>query len=41
MDNKFFLQGQEDEMEFMPIIPLNDEDEANADAEPIPDEIPI
>lgn len=41
MDNKFFLQGQEDEMEFMPIIPLNDDDEANADAEPIPDEIPI
>ena len=41
MDNKFFLQGQEDEMEFMPIIPLNDDDEANLDAEPIPDEIPI
>jgi ATP-dependent Lon protease len=41
MDNKFFLQGQEDEMEFMPIIPLNDDDEANVDAEPIPDEIPI
>ena len=41
MDNKFFLQGQEEEMEFMPIIPLNDDDEANLDAEPIPDEIPI
>ena len=41
MDNKFFLQGQEDEMEFMPIIPLNDDDEANLDAEPIPDKIPI
>ncbi len=41
MDNKFFIQGQEDEMEFMPIIPLNDDDEANLDAEPIPDEIPI
>jgi len=41
MDNKFFLQGQEEEMEFMPIIPLNDDDEANFDAEPIPDEIPI
>jgi ATP-dependent Lon protease len=41
MDKSFFLQGQEDEMEFMPIIPLNDEEEANADAEPIPDEIPI
>ena len=41
MDNKFFIQGQEDEMEFMPIIPLNDDDEANLDAEPIPDKIPI
>lgn len=41
MDNKFFLQSQEDEMEFMPIIPLNDDDEANADIETIPDEIPI
>ena len=41
MDNKFFIQGQEDEMEFMPIIPLNDDDEANLDAETIPDEIPI
>jgi ATP-dependent Lon protease len=41
MDKRFFLQGEEDEMEFMPIIPLNDEEEENADAEPIPDEIPI
>jgi ATP-dependent Lon protease len=41
MKKDFFLQGSEDEMEFMPIIPLNDADEANADAEPIPNEIPI
>ncbi|MBP6431781.1 MAG: endopeptidase La [Ferruginibacter sp.] len=41
MIKDYFLQRQEEEMEFMPIIPLNDADEANADAEPIPDEIPI
>ncbi len=34
------MQGGEDEMEFMPIIPLN-EDDANADAEPIPEDLPI
>ncbi|HMI79817.1 MAG TPA: endopeptidase La [Ferruginibacter sp.] len=41
MDNKFYLQGPEDEMEFMPIIPLNEEDDGSADDQPIPDEIPI
>ncbi|HMK04533.1 MAG TPA: endopeptidase La [Ferruginibacter sp.] len=41
MDNKFYLQGPEDEMEFMPIIPLNDEDDGSGDDQPIPDEIPI
>ena len=41
MNKDFFLQGNEDEMEFMPIIPLNDEEDANADAQPIPDELPI
>ena len=41
MDNKFYLQGPEDEMEFMPIIPLNEDDDGSADAQPIPDEIPI
>ena len=34
------MQGTEDEMEFMPIIPLN-EDDANADSEKIPEELPI
>ena len=28
-------------MEFMPIIPLNEEEDANADQQPIPDELPI
>ncbi|MFT3908222.1 MAG: endopeptidase La [Ferruginibacter sp.] len=41
MSKKNYLQGTEEEMEFMPIIPLNEEDEANADAQPIPDELPI
>jgi ATP-dependent Lon protease len=41
MDNNFYLQGPEDEMEFMPIIPLNEDDDGSADDQPIPDEIPI
>ena len=41
MDKKLFMQGNEDEMEFMPIIPLNEEDETGSDTQPIPDEIPI
>ena len=41
MNNKFFLQGQEEEMEFMPIIPLNDDEDGNADSDPIPAELPI
>ncbi|MBK7377156.1 MAG: endopeptidase La [Chitinophagaceae bacterium] len=41
MDNTFYLQNHEDEMEFMPIIPLNEEDDGSADGQVIPDEIPI
>ena len=41
MDNKFYLQGGEDEMEFMPIIPLNEDDDGSADDQPIPEVIPI
>jgi ATP-dependent Lon protease len=41
MNTKIYLQGQDDDMEFMPIIPLNDEEDANADAEVIPGELPI
>ena len=41
MDNRFYLQGPEDEMEFMPIIPLNEDDDGNADEQVIPEEIPI
>src|SRR4051794_37118960 len=41
MDKKFYLQGPEDEMEFMPIIPLNEDDDGNADDTEIPGELPI
>lgn len=41
MDKKFYLQGPEDEMEFMPIIPLNEDDDGTADDQPVPDELPI
>jgi ATP-dependent Lon protease len=41
MNEKYFLQGGEEEMEFMPIIPLNETDDENADEHAIPNEIPI
>ncbi|MBS1511863.1 MAG: endopeptidase La [Bacteroidetes bacterium] len=41
MDNRFYLQGTEEEMEFMPIIPLNEDDDPNADEQAVPDELPI
>ncbi len=41
MDKKLFLQGTEDEMEFMPIIPLNEDGDGNADEQEIPTELPL
>jgi len=41
MDKKFYLQGPEDEMEFMPIIPLNDDDDGSGDEQQVPEELPI
>ena len=41
MDKKFYMQGPEDEMEFMPIIPLNEEEDGNPDDQAIPDDLPI
>ena len=35
------MQGQDEDMEFMPIIPLNDDDDGNADDDKLPDELPI
>ncbi len=41
MNKRYYTQGTEEEMEFMPIIPLNEEEEAEADQQPIPNELPI
>ena len=35
------MQGAEEDMEFMPIIPLNENDAEDADAAPIPNELPL
>ena len=40
MNHKLFLGGSEEEMEFMPIIPLN-EDAENSDEQAIPAELPL
>jgi hypothetical protein len=36
MSNNFYFQGPEEEMEFMPIIPLNEEDNDDAETAQIP-----
>ena len=36
-----YLQGTEDEMEFMPIIPLNEEDDGNGEELILPEDLPI
>jgi len=41
MNQKILLQGTEDEMEFMPIIPLNEEEDGSVDDQMIPENIPI
>jgi ATP-dependent Lon protease len=41
MDNNYFLPRQEDEMEFMPIIPITEDDDDKADETPIPTTLPI
>jgi ATP-dependent Lon protease len=41
MYKEIYLNNQEDEMEFMPIIPLNDEDEPDADGQAFPGELPL
>lgn len=41
MYNNNYFQGPEEEMEFMPIIPLNEEEDPNTDEQAIPDELPI
>src|SRR6187431_3703160 len=41
MNNTFCFQGPEEEMEFMPIIPLNEDDSEDADGQVIPTELPL
>ena len=41
MNKNFFLQGQDDDMEFMPIIPLTEDEDGNGDEQELPDELPI
>ncbi|MEJ7587499.1 MAG: endopeptidase La [Ferruginibacter sp.] len=41
MNNTFYFQGTEEEMEFMPIIPLNEDDSEDADVPAIPTELPL
>jgi ATP-dependent Lon protease len=40
MNNNFFLNGPEDEMEFMPMIPLHEDNDGN-DEQVIPAELPL
>jgi ATP-dependent Lon protease len=41
MDNNYFLPRQEDEMEFMPIIPLSEDGDGSGDETLIPTTLPI
>ena len=41
MNKNFYLNNQEDEMEFMPLIPLNDDEDSDADGQAFPGELPI
>jgi ATP-dependent Lon protease len=41
MNNKIFMPGMEEEMEFMPIIPLNEDASEDNDTQPIPAELPL
>ena len=41
MNRKFYNEGPEDEMEFMPMIPLNDDDEGEPDSSKFATELPI
>ncbi len=41
IDNNFYSNTQEDETEFMPMIPLNEDDGSDEDASSFPGELPI
>ncbi|MBS1928057.1 MAG: endopeptidase La [Chitinophagaceae bacterium] len=41
MTNKLYLNNTEEELEFMPMIPLNDDEDDGTDNQQVPDTIPI
>jgi ATP-dependent Lon protease len=41
MSRKYYLGGPEDEMEFMPIIPLSEDGSEGNDEQPIPGDLPL
>ncbi|UAY51136.1 endopeptidase La [Ferruginibacter albus] len=41
MDKQFYVQGTEEEMEFLPMIPLNEDDAENIDEQTISSELPL
>ena len=41
MNKNFYMQGNEEEMEFMPMIPLNEDEDGNADEQKVPEELPL
>ncbi|MEO7445794.1 MAG: endopeptidase La [Ferruginibacter sp.] len=41
MDKDFFFNGKEDEMEFMPMIPMSDDEDADNDNTTLPETLPI
>lgn len=41
MNRRFNLQGQEEEMEFMPIIPLNEDNGDDSDLQSITADLPL
>lgn len=40
-NNQFYFEGSEEELEFMPILPLNEESPDNLEEENIPQQIPV
>ncbi len=41
MDKRYFLERNEEELEFMPIIPLNEDDDEKEDGKALPEVLPI
>lgn len=41
MEKNYYMNTGEDEMEFMPIIPLNEDDDENGDGQTVPEVLPL